>query len=230
MKKYAVIVAGGSGSRLGTEIPKQFLDLNGFPMLWWSLFAFHEENPSTTLIVVLPGDYIEKWKSLLAQIEERFRIPHLITTGGKNRSDSVRNGLSLIDDDDSLVAVHDAARPLITKVLIESAWKAAGELKAVIPVIPVTDSLRYIGEDESKAVDRDKYRAVQTPQVFETKILKQAYQTFPKEIFSDDATAVENMGIKIHLISGDSKNMKVTNPGDIETASRLMRETYGSIS
>ena len=223
MKKNAVIVAGGSGTRMGGGIPKQFRSLCGHPVLWWSMKAFHDEDPGVTLILVLPEEFISLWKDFFSKLPQEESFPHIIVTGGKSRSESVRNGLSVIEDDDSLVAVHDGARPLVSKETIASGWAVASENGAAIPVIPVTDSLRIIYDEVlSKSVNREDYRVVQTPQVFKTSLLKEAYKKAGSGSFSDDATVVENMDHKISLFPGQPDNIKITNPKDLAIATVLM--------
>ena len=224
MNRYAVIVAGGSGSRMGVGIPKQFRCLKGKPLLWWSLDAFHKENATTGLIVVLPEQFIDLWKDLFSALPNEEQYEHLITIGGESRTQSVVNGLKLIADFNSLVAVHDAARPLVTPDLISRGWNVAIKDGAGVPVIPVTDSLRELDSagNNSKSVDRSRYVAVQTPQVFQTEILKGAYEKSNDSNFTDDATVVENFGLKITLFEGSYRNIKVTNPSDIEIATILM--------
>ena len=223
MKKNAVIVAGGSGTRMGGGIPKQFRSLCGHPVLWWSMKAFHDEDPGVNLILVLPEEFVSLWKDFFSKLPQEESFPHIIVTGGKSRSESVRNGLSAIEDDDSLVAVHDGARPLVSKETIASGWAVALENGAAIPVIPVTDSLRIISDDVlSKSVNREDYRVVQTPQVFKTSLLKEAYKKAGSGSFSDDATVVENMGHNISLFPGQPDNIKITNPKDLAVATVLM--------
>lgn len=223
MKKNAVIVAGGSGTRMGGGIPKQFRSLCGHPVLWWSMKAFHDEDPGVTLILVLPEEFVSLWKDFFSNLPQEESFPHIIVTGGKSRSESVRNGLSAIEDDDSLVAVHDGARPLVNKKTIASGWAVASENGAAIPVIPVIDSLRIISDDVlSKSVNREDYRVVQTPQVFKTSLLKEAYIKAGSVSFSDDATVVENMGHNISLFPGQPDNIKITNPKDLAVATVLM--------
>ena len=224
MKKYAVIVAGGSGTRLGSKLPKQFLDLNGYPLLWWSLKAFHNEDISTEIILVLPEKFIDEWKKIVRLLSHEDNIPHKIISGGSSRTESVKRGLSLIDQPDSIVAVHDAARPIITAEMISAGWEAAMTDGTAIPVVPVTDSLRRVVSEGSMAVDRSEYVAVQTPQVFKSHILIKAYRDNPEEVFSDDASAVEKTGVKINLYPGSYENIKVTNPGDMEIASHFLKE------
>lgn len=222
MKQYAVIVAGGSGTRMGSSIPKQFLSLKGHPVLWWSLKAFHDENPDTEIILVLPADFIDLWKDFFTSQKSEEQFPHKIVAGGSSRTESVRNGLSAVENEDSLVAVHDGARPLVSGRMISQGWASAEASGAAIPVVAVTDSLRKIEGEGSVAVDRNEFVAVQTPQVFKTGILKDAYRKAGSKVFSDDASVVEAAGCKISLYDGDVVNMKITNPKDMAIASVIM--------
>lgn len=222
MKKYAVIVAGGTGTRMGEGIPKQFRTLCGRPVLWWSIKAFHDQDPETAIIVVLPKEFISLWNDFYATLPSTDRINHRVTSGGQSRGESVWNGLKLIEDEDSLVAVHDAARPLVSEKIINDGWETAKKTEAAIPVVPVTDSLRKITGDDSESVDRSLYVGVQTPQVFKTSLLKEAYRKAGDKVFTDDAAVVENLGHKISLFEGSHENMKITNPKDLGIASVIM--------
>ena len=225
MRKYAVIVAGGSGTRMGGGIPKQFRRLKDRPVLWWSMKAFHDENPDTELILVLPSQFISLWSDYFTTLPSQERFEHNVTSGGENRTESVINGLKLVDSKDALVAIHDGARPLVSPEMIRRGWEACLQTGAAVPVIPVTDSLRMLyGDDENKSVDRAKYVAVQTPQVFDVGILKGAYEKAEGIIFTDDASVVEKAGYKITLFRGSENNIKVTNPGDLEMISLLMEK------
>ena len=220
--KYAIIVAGGVGSRSGDSVPKQFHDICGHPMLWWTLKAFHNENPDTGLIVVMHPDFMEYWKEIAG---EDCPI-HLLIPGGATRKDSVASGLSLIPDyAHGLVAVHDAARPLATRKLIEEGWEEAAKFGAVIPGVPVSDSLREGTADDSKSVDRSRYFSVQTPQVFDITLLKDAYRKTEERdarLFTDDASVAEAAGNRIHIYEGDPVNIKVTYPGDFRIAADIL--------
>ncbi len=216
MKKYAVIVAGGEGNRAGGSVPKQFRLIGGVPMLWWSVRAFHKEDPSTEIIIVMHPGYFDYWDILHSELPEADRlISTKIVCGGRSRTESVANGLnSVVLSEDTYVAVHDAARPLVSVEMISRGWAAAERDEAAIPVIPETDSLRRLTEDGSVAVARRDFVRVQTPQVFECRLLKEAYsQPFADEM-TDDASVVEAFGAKIALYEGDSHNIKVTNPED----------------
>lgn len=222
MKKFAVIVAGGTGSRMGGGIPKQFRSLCGRPLLWWSMKAFHIENPDTELILVLAADFMDLWNDFFMSLPYQDQFKHKVTTGGATRTESVNNGLKLIIDEDSLVAVHDGARPLVSCDLISKGWKEAEINEAAIPIVPVTDSLRKLSEGESVAVSRSDYVSVQTPQVFRTGLLKKAYAAVDSNTFTDDASVVEHFGHKVSLFEGNPTNIKVTNPGDMLIAAALM--------
>lgn len=221
MKKYAVIVAGGSGSRMGGGIPKQFRTLCGRPMLWWSMKAFHEEDPETKLILVLPADFLALWNDFYTSLPDGERFDHEATAGGVTRTESVRKGLSLVSED-SLVAVHDGARPLVSANIISRGWETAREKGAAVPVVPVTDSLRLLEEDGSQAVDRSQYVAVQTPQVFRSVFLKKAYENAEGRTFTDDASLMEHAGHKVALFEGSHDNIKITTPADMAVATVIM--------
>ena len=222
MRKYALIVAGGSGTRMGGGIPKQFRSLCGRPVLWWSMNAFKEEDPDTRLVLVLPQEFISLWKDFFSTLPAKERFDHEIAVGGKTRGESVINGLSLVTDD-SYVAVHDGARPLVSPQTISMGWEKVKETNAVIPVVSVTDSLRYLfNPQESESVNREMYVAVQTPQIFKTSLLKEAYKKAGDSVFTDDAAVMENAGHHIALIQGSYDNIKITNPKDMAIAKVLM--------
>lgn len=219
--KYAVIVAGGKGTRAGGGVPKQFRKVSGQPMIWWSLRAFHEENPEAKIVLVLPADAMAFWNDMHASLTNQ--VPHVCVAGGNSRTESVRAGLAAIPDEaDGLVAVHDAARPLVTPALICRGWNAALISGAAIPVVPVADSLRRLLPRGSEVADRSQFVAVQTPQVFSIKLLKKAYSGMPECSFTDDASVVEAFGVMPELFEGDSDNFKVTNPGDFIRAQVLL--------
>lgn len=224
MQKYAIIVAGGEGTRLGGGLPKQFRPLNGKPLLWWAMKAFHDEDHDTRIILVVNPKHLSDWKKLCLEMNPDDFIDHEICPGGASRTESVKNGLRLIpDSEESLVAIHDAARPLVFPLMIARGWKAAFATGGAVPAIPVTDSLRHLEADGgSKAADRSAFVAVQTPQVFKSRLLKDAYLANPDAVFSDDAAAFEAAGHKVALFDGSPRNIKVTNPGDIEIAALLL--------
>lgn len=217
-QNYAIIVAGGVGSRSGDSLPKQFHELAGHPMLWWTIRAFHNESHDTKIIVVMHRDFMDYWND----IKGNDCAQHEIVAGGDTRTASVASGLELIPDIAiGLVAVHDAARPLASKKLISDGWKFAAEYGAVIPGVRVSDSLREGTKEISHSVDRSRYFSVQTPQVFEIDLLKKAYAEAIKSegiTFTDDASVVEWHGHPVRIYDGDPANIKVTYPVDFRIA------------
>ena len=224
MKKYAIIVAGGVGNRAGGSVPKQFQPVDGIPMLWWSVRAFHAEDPDTKIIVVLHPGFFDLWDILYSELPEADReIDVHISCGGRSRLESVKNGLMSVDAEaESYVAVHDAARPMVTAELIGKGWKTVTETKAAIPVTDVTSSLRKLEGEGSVAVARKDYVEVQTPQFFESRLLKEAYELPLTAEMTDDASVAEAAGWKISLFEGSPYNMKVTNNFDIKIAELLL--------
>lgn len=221
---YAVIVAGGTGSRYGGELPKQFMDFLGKPLVWWSMKAFHDENPDTRIVLVLHPDFIQLWRELYSALDENDRIDHEIVPGGDSRTASVSHGIAGIPvADDVLIAVHDAARPLVTPDLIRRGWEAARLGGAAVPVVPVTDSLRKVSSGRNEAVDRSLYVAVQTPQVFKSEVLKSSYLGKSPGTYTDDASVTEAAGHQTFLYEGFPHNMKITNKGDLEIAAMLLQ-------
>lgn len=219
MNRTTIIVAGGSGKRIGGPVPKQFLLLKGRPLLCWTIDAFHRSDASMPIIVVLPEHQIQSWKSLCSS--HHFQVPHEIVAGGEERFHSVRNGLGLVRHDD-LVAVHDGVRPLVSAELIDRCFKAAEAHGAAIPVIPISSSVREVSGDTSKALDRSTLRAVQTPQCFSVPLLRAAFELPYDPAFTDEATLVERIGSAVHLVPGEERNIKVTNLEDLQVAALLI--------
>ena len=210
---------------MGGALPKQFRDLCGHPVLWWSMKAFHDEDPDTRIILVVNEKHIEDWEKLWSLFPDQDRFEHIAVAGGSSRTGSVKNGLACVDDGETaLVAIHDAARPLVTPAIISRGWDAAAKSGGAVPAVAVTDSIRHLEVEGSVAVDRSEYVAVQTPQVFDAALLKKAYAMNPDAVYSDDASAFEAAGMNPALFEGSHTNMKVTNPGDIEIASLFLRE------
>ena len=193
-------------------------------MLWWSVRAFHAEDASTEIILVLHPGFFDEWDILYDELPDSDKkIKYRIVCGGRSRLESVKNGLMSVDEEgDVYVAVHDAARPLVDRELIERGWEAAIRDKAAVPVVDMTDSIRRLDEEGSVAVPRKDYVKVQTPQVFDASLLKQAYSCELNANMTDDASVVEAYGHKISLFEGNQDNMKVTNPMDIEIASLII--------
>jgi 2-C-methyl-D-erythritol 4-phosphate cytidylyltransferase len=219
MKLYAVIVAGGSGKRMGSEIPKQYLELAGRPVLMYTLERFKAFDESIELITVLPENQLRFWADL--QKKYSFEIPHTIVKGGSTRFFSVRNGLKFVDTP-GLVAIHDGVRPFVSMDTMKRCFEMANKLGNAIPVIPPTDSLRTVTARGSKPLNRLSIRIVQTPQVFSAELLKKAYRQDYLPEFTDDATVVEKTGAKINLVEGNRENIKITTPEDLVISSALL--------
>ncbi len=221
LKKYAIIVAGGSGTRMQSAQPKQFIPLKGIPVLMRTINAFMQYDTELEIIVVLPESQTPYWNQLCE--EKAFSVKHCVIKGGETRYHSVSNGLAAIDGE-GLVAIHDGVRPFVSKELISRAFNKAQEAGAAIPVLPVKDSIREVQGSESKALDRNKYYLVQTPQCFQVGLIKQAFEGDYKDIFTDDATVAEAAGQKVELVEGEPYNIKLTAPLDLRFAEVLIDE------
>ncbi|MEQ7801549.1 2-C-methyl-D-erythritol 4-phosphate cytidylyltransferase [Pedobacter sp. ASV1-7] len=223
MKHYAIIVAGGSGNRMQSTIPKQFLLLDGKPVLMHTITAFNECIYKPQILLVLNIDQHKYWEELC--LKYNFQIPHQVIKGGTQRYHSVKNGLKAIKGK-GIVAVHDAVRPLISAKLISQSYKVAQETSNCIIGITPTDSVRSVQEDgKSEALSREKLALIQTPQTFEVEMLKKAYQIPYRNEFTDDASVAEYAGYKINLIAGERENIKITYPEDLEIASIFIKKT-----
>lgn len=219
MKKQIIIVAGGKGLRMGGEIPKQFLPVNDKPVLMLTLETFYRFDPQIKIILVLPREQQAYWDELC--VKYHFEIPYLLADGGETRFHSVKNGLSMADDD-GLIGVHDGVRPFVSQEVIAHCFDAASTKEAAIPVIDVVETVRKIDGEESATVDRNNYKLVQTPQVFTSSLLKRAYNQEYSPLFTDDASVVEAMGIKVVLVPGNRENIKITTPFDMIIANALV--------
>ena len=219
MNKIAVIVAGGSGTRMGMELPKQFLKVKGKPLLFYTLDVFLRAYDDLKVILVLPEEYTETGREIIDAYFDETRVT--VAVGGATRFESVKNGLKLVEDE-AIVFVHDAVRCLVTIDLVRRCHDMAIETGSAIPVIKCNDSVRLVTEDGSEPVERDKVMLVQTPQVFHSKLLLPAYQIDYKDRFTDEATVVEAFGMKVSLLEGDKNNIKVTHPADLIVAERLL--------
>ena len=220
MKKYAIIVAGGKGLRMGGELPKQFIPVEGRPVLMRTLDRFHACDSGIRIILVLPSDHQPYWQELCREYD--FRVPHRIADGGATRFHSVQNGLALVDEPDALVAVHDGVRPFVASEVIEACYREAEAHEAVVPVIPVVETVRQLVEASSITVPRDAYRLVQTPQTFRASLLRRAYEQPFCEAFTDDASVVEALGEAVCLVEGNRENIKLTTPYDLIVAKALV--------
>lgn len=216
MDYYVLIVAGGKGLRMGGDIPKQFLPIGGKPILMRTIDAFRSVLDDVKIVLVLPADQHDYWQELCRKHD--FRSPELIANGGATRFHSVSNGLNLLPDDkDAVVGVHDGVRPFVSAETIRRCFSAAAEGKAVVPVVPVVETLRQILPDgKSLTRPRDEYRLVQTPQTFPIALLKEAYRQPFSEAFTDDASVVEALGKEITMVEGNRENIKITTPSDLK--------------
>lgn len=215
-----VIVAGGKGLRVGADIPKQFLPLAGKPMLIHTIEKFYEFDKDIHIVLVLHSDYFPFWVNLCK--EYNFTIKCELVIGGATRFESVKNGLDAVPND-SIVAIHDAARPFVTKELIAQCYSKVAEKQCgVIPVVDEKNSLREVIGQKHKPLDRDKVKIVQTPQVFPAHLIKKAYEVKFNPLFTDDATVAENNGITVELIPGNDSNIKITTMEDLHYASFLL--------
>lgn len=211
--RYAVILAAGEGRRMHSSLPKQFMELEGKPVLRYTLERFLEFDPQIRLIVVLPADRMEYWREYCHHTG--FRPSMRLVTGGLTRFHSVQNALEYVPED-ALVAVHDGVRPLLAADFLKELFDKAVRSRAVIPVLPLVESVRELqGAGHSRAVDRSRFVSVQTPQVFHADLLKRAYAQPYSPAFTDDATVVESLGIKISLCDGRRENLKITTPEDL---------------
>lgn len=222
MKRYAVIVAAGTGSRMNSGLPKQFLLLNGKPVLYYSLLRFNQNDPATHIILVLAKEEVERWGRLCD--EHQITIPHQIVIGGKTRTESVQNGLKAVSEN-GLVAIHDGARPLVSNEIIEKCYESAFQYGSGVVSVKPKDSIRQIVRAENHALDRDTFRLIHTPQTFKSDIIKYAFKKFGKEASTDDATIVEKAGFRIFLVEGSYVNFKITTPEDLVLAEALFHHS-----
>ncbi len=219
MEQYIIVVAGGRGTRMGGDTPKQFLPLAGSTVLMQTLDCMAVAMPDATLIVALPCDLHAEWRSLCRKYNYTRR--HIVTEGGESRFHTVKNALAVVPDH-ALVGIHDGVRPLVSASVVQQAFATAQSMGCAIPVMPITESIRCVDENASYAVDRSRYKSVQTPQVFDSTLLKQAYDNAYRPDFTDDASVFEAAGNKIVLIEGNRDNIKITFPRDIFLAEFIL--------
>ncbi|MBO5972717.1 MAG: 2-C-methyl-D-erythritol 4-phosphate cytidylyltransferase [Alistipes sp.] len=219
-KRGVVIVAGGSGKRMHSALPKQFMLLGGIPVVARTINIFAEALPGAEIVVVLPEEHIAMWKNLAARFDVAV---HKCVAGGAERFHSVKAGIEALSEDVTSIIVHDGVRALVTKRLIIRAALAIEENDAVIPVIEVVDSYRRVEQGGSTILPRSELRIVQTPQIFKSSILRKAYTQEFDQAFTDDASVVEAMGIKITLVDGERTNIKLTTPEDMEWAEWMLQ-------
>ena len=220
MKKFAVIVAGGTGSRMNNIIPKQFLLLQGKPVLYYTINAFLQAYDDLEIILVLPEEHVAAGQEIIDAFFDYNRIQ--ITIGGRTRFHSVQNGLQLVQEE-GIVFVHDAVRCMVSIDLIRRCYDAAIETGSAIPVIDCKDSVRIVTAEGHEATDRTTVKLVQTPQTFHSKILLPAYQIDYKDRFTDEATVVEAFGLKVQLVAGEENNLKITRPVDLMMAEFMVK-------
>ena len=212
-KQAVIFVAGGTGTRMGRPLPKQFLTLNNTPILIHTLRNFFSFNHNFEMIVVMHHDYISFWKDLCLQFED---VPeHTVVAGGEERFHSVKNGIEAVTSDVQHIAIHDAVRPLVSHETLTRCFNALNEHNAVVPAIPINDSIREVHGILNKSVDRSLYKRIQTPQCFESTMLKEAYSKPFSSLFTDDASVVEANGHSVFLVEGNLENIKITSPIDL---------------
>ena len=218
---YVIIVAGGKGLRMGTDIPKQFLPIGGKPVLMRTLERFREYSADLQIILVLPKAQQDYWQELCQEYD--FKVEYQMTDGGETRFHSVQHGLALIPDDaEGVVGVHDGVRPFPSIDVIRNCYETARKKKAVIPVIPIVETVRHLQDETSVTVPRGDYRLVQTPQTFDIQLLKAANRQPYNDGFTDDASVVEAFGFDVTLVEGNRENIKITTPYDLKIAEVLI--------
>lgn len=225
-KRYVIIVAGGNGARMNSPIPKQYLKLDGKPVIMHTIEKFVKTDPNIEIIIVIAQENLHFWENMCN--EHNFRKEVKIAYSGESRFQSVKNGLEYVTEL-SIVGVHDAVRPLVSSKAIIAAYKAAEMYGSAIPAVPINDSIRMIESTRNIALDRSRYCAIQTPQCFRSDILKKAYEQDYKYTFTDDATVVEAMGEEIRLVDGNSENLKITSPKDLIIAEALIKAEAQSV-
>jgi 2-C-methyl-D-erythritol 4-phosphate cytidylyltransferase len=219
VEKSVIVVAGGKGLRMGGEIPKQFFLLKGYPVIMRTIEKFTSVYKDIKVIVVLPENQIKYWELLCE--EHQFKTIHQIGIGGETRFHSVKSGLNLVTE--GIVAVHDAVRPLVSELTIKTCFQEAEKSGNAIPVVPINDSIRKVDGNVSSHVNRDYFKTVQTPQVFQTTLLKQAFQQGFQDSFTDDASVIEAKGVSVNLVPGNFENIKITRPVDLQMAEILLQ-------
>jgi len=221
-REYAIIVAGGKGTRMKSQVPKQFMRLNGLPVLAHTINAFLDYNADIRIIVVLPGDEIKTWEQLCNDNDYHPRVS--VVPGGETRFQSVRNGLQHIHDESGLVAIHDGVRPLIATDIIGASFRLAAVHGSAVAAVRLKESIRITDQDTTRAVDRSQFRLIQTPQTFRIGLIQKAYEMKENASLTDDASVAEHAGHKISLFEGSYENIKITTPEDLVIAKALLAE------
>jgi len=214
--RYAVVVAAGSGKRMGAPLPKQFLQLNGKPLLMHTLHRLYDFDSNLRILLVLHPDFKGYWLDRVA--EHAFSVPHTVVDGGEERFHSVKSALQTIENTNAVVAIHDGVRPFVSNETLQRCFEAAESIGNGVPVITVNDSIREVMGVQNCAVDRSKFRIVQTPQCFRMSLLSEAFSQEYTSAFTDDASVVESAGYSIHLVEGNRENVKITTPEDLRWA------------
>ncbi len=221
LKKYAIIVAGGTGSRMNSELPKQFLMLGEKPIIIHAIECFLNYDTQMECIIVVHESYQDYLKKLL----QEYHLQNCkICVGGTTRFHSVKNGLAYVTEKHSIVGVHDAARPLVNLETLKACYELAQEKGNAIPTIPINESIRYVTSLSNKAVNRSEYQLIQTPQCFKYEVMATAYEQAYTELFTDDASVIEAAGYTIHLTKGNLENIKITHPHDLQIASFFLAQ------
>jgi 2-C-methyl-D-erythritol 4-phosphate cytidylyltransferase len=220
LPEYALIVAGGKGTRIKSKLPKQFLELKGKPILIHTLEAFYRYSENITVILVLPEDDFAIWNEICKKYN--FTKPVILQKGGETRFQSVKNGLEKIEGN-GLVAIHDGVRPLVSEDIIGASFRLAAVHQSAVAAVRLKESIRMTDQDNTKAMDRSRFRLIQTPQTFSIELIKQAYQLKEDPTMTDDASVVEKLGHTISLFEGSYENIKITTPEDLIVAEALMK-------
>jgi len=228
MKNSAIIVAGGSGTRMGAPLPKQYLEIGGKPILMHTLLRFHEFSSELNLILVIPMSDTDLWTNLCEK--HNFSVPHKVVVGGNSRFQSVKNGLNALEAGQELVAIHDGVRPFVSVKVIKNSFDEAAISGSAIAVVPLKDSIRKVKEEGASIFqDRQHFRLVQTPQTFQVSKILRAFDTEERPIFTDDATVYEDMGWEVSLIPGNPENIKITTPEDLDYADYLLKKSTDDV-
>lgn len=231
--KYAIVLAGGTGTRAGGTLPKQFQSLHGRPVVWWAMKAFLDYDPAVRLVAVVHPEYVSLWKELMESLPESERLPHHVCAGGRSRVESVANGIACVGQDlqaegmaasDALLFIHDGARPLVSRGVIAASAAVVSPGVGAVPGVPPVDSLRRIDTEPTQGVDRSLFVAVQTPQTFMYSDISAAYAKADSSdpTLTDDASVAERCGVRIIVTAGDPDNMKITHPRDFMLASSML--------
>ena len=218
-KEYALVVAGGKGTRIKSKVPKQFLELNGKPVLLHTLEAFYRYSEKINVILVLPEDDFQTWKSICEK--HKFTKNIILQKGGESRFQSVKNGLAKIDGE-GLVAIHDGVRPLVSEDIIGASFRLAAVHQSAVAAVRLKESIRMTDQDNTKAVDRSRFRLIQTPQTFHVQLIKKAYEIKEDASLTDDASVAERAGHVISLFEGSYENIKITTPEDLIVVEALL--------